>query len=187
MRIRMGKLAAALAGAVVLLLPVGAAYYGAHADLPMFFTPYRGGERLPSTDVVLQRGPRDCGLAALRMMLSLPRSDSGARRMEQLLRPSERGVSLRALQLAAAAAGHDVETWHVAPRELLDIRLPAIGVINHQHYVVVEQFEAPDRVVFVDPALGRVRLPPPKFQKLWSGPALILPPAWPRASPKAGP
>jgi predicted double-glycine peptidase len=159
----------------LLAVPVAVVSYASGSERPLglLFTPYRGGDLLDSSDVIFQKGARACGIAVIQMFLSLDPADARTERLLGGLRPAENGISLRAMQEVAWKAGNRAEAWYVAPAELETLRVPAVGLLDQIHYVLVEEVDAEGGVVFVDPSFGRLRLGLERFRQLWSGPALI--------------
>jgi len=116
----------------------------------------RGGRYLGRAGVVFQRGANDCGAAALKMVfdhygLARPLEDW---QPEVIDRPE--GSSMLRLKQVAEKWGLSADGWRIAPDDLDRIPLPAIALLNRNHYVVVESLAGAGQLIYVDPALGRV-------------------------------
>ena len=62
------------------------------------------------------------------------------------------------LKQVAEKWGLSAEGWRIAPDDLDRIPLPAIALLNRNHYVVVESLAGAGQLIYADPALGRVRM-----------------------------
>lgn len=162
--------AAAVAAMMMALCAVGLQY-----DI-LLLTPYRGGELLPSDDVVRQKDSLSCGVAVLRMFAA-GQEVNEVEAILRRLRPTEDGLSIQELYGAAREVGIAVERWHVMPGDLERLPTPAIGLVQARHFVLVEGIdEDAGFAIVVDPTLGRLKISLRRLQRLWTGPTLLKAP-----------
>lgn len=142
----------------------------------LLLTPYRGGELLPSDDVVRQKDSLSCGVAVLRMFAT-GADVSEVETILRRLRPTGDGLSIQELYRAALDVGLAVERWHVVAGDLERMPTPAVGLVQAKHFVLVETIDDVKRsAIIVDPTLGRIEVSLRKLQRLWTGPTLLRAP-----------
>jgi ATP-binding cassette, subfamily B, bacterial len=82
------------------------------------------------------------------------------------------------LRLVSTQWGVPAKSWHIQPKDLPRLPLPAIAFVNKDHFVVIRRFVAPEVLEVDDPALGKLQWPARSFQRIWSGEMLVFDPAW---------
>lgn len=154
-----------LVAAVVIFIFV---WFGRHAIVGRAIATSYGGEYQGQRDVVLQQGLRDCGVAALTMMLSAhfaPLTDADS--LRDMVRHRARGLSFLELQRAARTHGVILEGYRLSTEGLVHAPMPLIAHLFH-HFVVVDGVDN-GRVMVRDPIAGRITIPIEQFALLWSG------------------
>lgn len=137
-----------------------------------------GAVLLGTRGVVLQRSDRDCGVAAIIMLLNrrgIPVTyDSVARALPQeALTP--RGVSLQDLADLAERFGLELSGFRFETLGAVAAVPPWLARLSDGlggHYVLVERIAAA-RVIVLDPAVGRVSYRRATFERLWSRHVLL--------------
>jgi peptidase C39-like protein len=116
-----------------------------------------GAAYIDQGDVIRQRSTRDCGVAALAMMLAhYERGDDSLDSLRALIQRRQRGLSFAELQSAAAAYALSARGWILPASQLGAVTTPAI-VHFPNHYVVLDSIR--QRSAYLrDPAIGRVRM-----------------------------
>jgi hypothetical protein len=122
-----------------------------------------------------QRGPADCGVAALAMALRGLGSDVTFEQLAALTPLGPAGASLAALARAAQQAGGRAAAVRVGLEQLADARLPAVAHIGGGHFVTLFEVSH-DTVVIGDPAEGIRSVSTSAFRRDWSGHLLLLHP-----------
>lgn len=138
----------------------------------------RGASFVGEADVVFQSHGNDCGVAALQMILAAHGIECSAAALVPKLRLTPRGTSMLDMRRAAAEFGVPAKSWVIKPVDLSQTPLPAIALVNGDHFVVIRRFIAPEVLEVDDPALGRLRWPMRAFTRAWSGETLVFDPAW---------
>jgi ABC-type bacteriocin/lantibiotic exporter with double-glycine peptidase domain len=137
-----------------------------------------GGVLLGQDGVVRQRNDRDCGIAALVMLLNrrgiMVSYDSVAATLPSDTL-SSRGLSFQTL--ADLSQRHGLPLSGFKLRSLTQLHgnppwLVRLGEGYTGHYAVVEQ-ATPESIVLLDPGVGRVAYSRARFDELWSGYVLI--------------
>lgn len=144
------------------------AWLGRHAIVGRAVAIAYGGHYQGQRDVVLQQGLRDCGVAALAMLLSAhaaPLIDADS--LRELVYRRHTGLSLLELQRAARAHGVSLQGYRLTIEELVHSPMPLIAHL-YRHFVVVDRV-ANGRVQVRDPIGGRIAIPIEKFALMWSG------------------
>jgi len=137
-----------------------------------------GADFVTDKGVVLQSSHNDCGPASLKMILAAHGIECSTSDLSSHLRLTPKGTSMLDLRRISLKMGLGARSWRLQPADLNRIPLPAIAFVNKNHFVVLRRFIAPDVLEVDDPALGRIRWPARKFDKVWSGEMLIFDPAW---------
>ena len=132
-----------------------------------------GIEKLPSDRVVFQHTRVDCGPAALKMVLDFYSIPVTLAQLDADLGPGSQGTSMLGMKKVAIQYGLQATGWTLSLTDLDRIPLPAIAVVNGNHYAVVER-KQPDGVILADPARGRLRVSNWRFRLQWKGETLVL-------------
>jgi len=129
---------------------------------------FKGFER-----VIRQQGDRDCGPAALKMLLNHYGENVTLERISERSNLSSMGTSLLTLKQTAAYYGLEVTGWRFSIYGLRLAPLPVITRIRGCHFVLIDRITA-DYLVILDPREGEVHLPVSLFTKIWDGAALVV-------------
>ncbi|MGB9765637.1 MAG: cysteine peptidase family C39 domain-containing protein [Candidatus Saccharicenans sp.] len=132
-----------------------------------------GATYLGTQNVVMQESKNDCGPAALKMIFdyySIPLSLEELR--SKLM--SNKGVSMVMIKTLAEANGLKAEGWRYNKYELRYLNLPAIALVRAGHYVVISEIKNNQKVIILDPALGKLEFPFRRFYKIWKGEILTF-------------
>jgi predicted double-glycine peptidase len=137
------------------------------------------GARFISVDgVILQTHSNDCGPASLKMVLAAHGIHPSITDLAADLKLNSKGTSMMQLRLVSTQWGVPAKSWHIQPKDLPHLPLPAIAFVNKDHFVVIRRFIAPEVLEVDDPALGKLQWPARSFQRIWSGEMLVFDPAW---------
>ncbi|MEJ2358522.1 MAG: cysteine peptidase family C39 domain-containing protein [Deinococcales bacterium] len=128
-------------------------------------------EELPR--VILQRGPRDCGPAALATVLAWRGRPVGEDTVLRQAHLRADGVTLA--ELARLAAVFELPgAWYAVPASRLgSLPTPFIAHLSEGHYVAVYGLVR-GFVLLADPARGLVLQRRARFVRAWSGRVLLL-------------
>lgn len=138
----------------------------------------RGAEFVTDRGVVLQAHHSDCGAAALKTVLATRGIERSLSDLEIALDTTARGTSLLNLRQTAERAGVPGRSWILNRETLAEVPLPAIALINHDHFVVIRRFVRAGVLEVDDPAFGRLHWPIKSFAHSWSGETLVFDPGW---------
>lgn len=125
--------------------------------------------------VILQMSAVECGAACLAMILSYYGRETRVAECRECIGAGRDGVSARTIANTARSFGLRVKALSLEPASLKNIPLPAIVHWDFDHFVVVEEWK-PERVVIVDPALGRRHLRVDEFAASFTGVMLTFEP-----------
>lgn len=165
-----------------LLLPVVmfcAAYYVLHCPQAakqaarQLSLMVRGARYLGDQGVVLQLNSYGCGPAALKMVFDHYALPSTLSELERRLGTTSAGTTMLHMREVAEQGGLRVEAWRLTPADLSRVPLPAIVLINENHYVVVVGLNS-DEVAVKDPASGVLGWRKEAFFHHWKGEILIF-------------
>jgi len=142
--------------------------------IPRFVASLSGVERLGAQGVVRQQTDRDCGVAALAMVLTHFGRPASLEQLTALLDPGPEGVSMLDLKYGAERLGLRATGWRLTLDQLGAGPLPAIVLVDGHHWVVVTAVEIDGAVLISDPARGRLRMRADTFARRWRGDTLRL-------------
>jgi len=122
---------------------------------------------------VRQRGPRDCGPAALATVLAWRGRPAGEEAVLRLAHVRADGVTLA--ELARLAGAFELPgRWYAVPRRrLASLPTPFIAHLRSGHYVAVDR-RVGDFLLLADPARGLVLERRARFVRAWSGRVLLF-------------
>lgn len=161
------------AGALItVVLPLAVVALLSRGSSELWFTPYRGGEVLDDEGVYYQQGPADCGIAALAMFLESHGTGVDVDSLARVLEVTPQGTSLGSMLRVAREHGMEVDALRVPSGRLSALSVPALGIVDENHYALVERI-GDGHAVVADPMFGRIRLSRGRLRTLWSGPALV--------------
>jgi len=123
-------------------------------------------------DIVLQAETNECGLACLAMLLNHHGYHVDLPRL-RTLHPGDRSLSLGDLIRSAASFGLQSRALRCEISELNNLTLPAILHVDFDHYVILEKVSH-RHVTIVDPARGRMLMPPGALSTRFTGVVLEL-------------
>lgn len=127
---------------------------------------------LGATGLHRQQDRWDCGPAALRNLLErLGEPVASLDHLASRAGSDRKGTSLGGLSRAARSLGLPTRACRLDPGGPLPLR-PFIAWLRPGHFVTVVP-EPPGSLLVLDPALGRYRVSPTGFARIWSGEALI--------------
>jgi ABC-type bacteriocin/lantibiotic exporter with double-glycine peptidase domain len=168
----LARLALLLALVSTLVIVVPSAIQRASTGRTRVWDPGRSGVLLGTSGMVLQRSDRDCGIAAVAMVLAqYGRSTT----YEQLLEdagPEPALTSMATLQRLMTAHGVPADGLRGSGPSRRSWPGPWIAHFRESHWVVVERHEG-NSLVVADPRFGRIALPAAAFDRRWSGYALV--------------
>lgn len=124
--------------------------------------------------VFLQRSSYDCGDAALKMIFDHHQIAIAYDELLARLGNSPAGASMLSMKQLSEAKGLRCEGWRLKFEDLRRAPLPAILLLNRNHYVVLDSFTASGEPLLRDPARGRLRLSPRKLRSIWKGDTLLF-------------
>lgn len=118
---------------------------------------------------VRQRKSNDCGVASLKMIIDYYLGGNVSYdELRRLSRKSFKGSSVLNLCNAAYLMGFRALPIRTAFSHLVDLPLPFIAFVNGNHYVVVSEIYI-DKVVTLDPAIGKIEYNYEVFAEVWCG------------------
>lgn len=122
--------------------------------------------------VILQKGVTDCGPVCLEMVAKYHNIECNLERLKQLSKVNEEGTSMKGLSEAADSIGLTNFGVQANFEQLQsEFPLPAIAYWNNAHFIVVYQVDA-DKVMAIDPAVGKVQFNKADFCTSWYTSAL---------------
>jgi ATP-binding cassette subfamily B protein RaxB len=122
---------------------------------------------------VAQRDSNDCGAAALAMVARHSGLNISLEEVRGRLRLQTRGASLAEMRQAAVGLGLGGRPVRIGLKQLSQVALPAIALLESGHYVVL--YDLPGASALVgDPARGVVKLPVLTFCQGWGGHLLLM-------------
>lgn len=142
-----------------------------------------GGQYAGRDGVILQSGPVDCGVAAMKMIVAeRGYAPSALDALQATVLARGRGLSLLEMQQALKALGLRAEGRRM---NLVALGGAPFPVIAHfpSHFVVIDGRGADGRWIVRDPEVGRVRLDDAGLTRLWDGDVLIVSGTGDRPSP----
>ena len=168
--------AAALAIALVLfLLLTVIAIERRRSTSPERFARALGGEYLGRSGVIFQQAANDCGAAAMKMVFDAYGIERSLATWNAELIDHPRGSSMLRMREVARKWGLEAEGWRVSERDFNGIPLPAIALVDLNHYVVIERIDpGAEELIYADPALGRVRMKRSLFLRKSGGRMLLF-------------
>lgn len=134
----------------------------------------RGGEFLGRQGIVFQEEHNDCGAAALKMVFDHHGIDRPLSAWTSDLIDRPEGTSMLRLKEITERWGLRAEGWRIALADLKTIPLPAIALLNRDHYVVIEAIEETGYLIYADPSFGRVRMNCRLFMRKSRGELLLI-------------
>jgi len=170
---------AELAPATVPLVNGSAAQSASYVQRPL-----RSWKAMKFDNVVKQQTDFSCGAAALATIFNYGygRHTTEAQVLVNMLKIADpkvvkaKGFSLLDLKNYVKAVGMSGEGFKVAYPALMDLKVPAIALLNvrgYKHFVVVRK-ATPDVVQVADPALGNRVITRPAFEKGWNGVLFVV-------------
>lgn len=168
--VRSGVRGAILVTGLLLCAVLGSTIPGMHRRIGALLN---GAEYLGTDGVIVQTQSNDCGAAALAMVLN----GHGKRiRREEILPHlvmTAEGTTMDELRRFALSCGVELEGWRLTIDDLSRRRFPMVLFIKKDHFVTADSISQ-GAVFLRDPAIGRVKIPASRFQKMWDGYALVM-------------
>ena len=125
--------------------------------------------------VILQHSNAECGAACLVMILGYYGRKASIADCHECISSGRDGVKASVIARTARRLGLRTRAYSGEPEHLKSVPLPAIVFWEFRHYVVVESW-SPERIVVVDPAVGRRSLTPEEFDAGFTGVILTFEP-----------
>lgn len=134
-----------------------------------------GAELLGREGVRLQSGLHDCGPAALANLLAGLGLDSpGLDSLGRLAGTRASGTRLSGLVRAARALGISLASWSPDGGSEEPFPVPAIAWVHRSHFVTVVARDGTGDLEILDPLVGRYRMSPADFRRIWLGEVLLV-------------
>jgi ABC-type bacteriocin/lantibiotic exporter with double-glycine peptidase domain len=131
---------------------------------------YQGAE-----GVFFQKGPSDCGAAALKMIFENHGIRVSYDNLLAELATSPAGTSMLRLKQLSEARGFRCEGWWLTLSDLRRAPLPAILFVGGNHFTVLDSFTVSGEALIRDPSRGRMRVSPRRLATIWKGETLLFP------------
>ena len=126
--------------------------------------------------MVFQMEDAECGAACLAMICAFHGKYVSIEQMRIEVGASRDGASLKNIKLAAQNMGFEVHALrNLKVEQLRELDGPCMLFWNRKHYVVLDGFSGPIARIN-DPALGRLRVEMPEFERSYSKVALTFEP-----------
>lgn len=134
---------------------------------------FKGAKYLGEEEIILQLHSNDCGPAALKMIFDYFQIPVSLEEISKIVL-TERGSTMLSLKEMAELKGLKAEGWKYAFKDLKKIKLPAIAFVNDNHYVVISEITEEEKIIVLDPAIGKLEYNSIRFRRIWNGEALIF-------------
>ncbi len=174
----MWRVALAYLVTILMILSGGLAGFSVLEKWPIGTAPFwamlEGAEFIGVEGVEFQMTPVECGPASLKMVLHAYGIDVSRSHLISQMIPGKSGVSMMDIKKAAAQNGLRGEGWRMRLADLQKVPLPAIALLRNHHFVVIHSLTPQGKIEILDPALGRLRFSPQRFEKVWSGNVLLF-------------
>jgi len=134
---------------------------------------FKGSKYLGEDGVIFQKHSNDCGPAALKMIFDhfgIPVT------LEEITEKvqGKNGSTMLSLKEMAELKGLKAEGWRYTFKDLKKIEFPAIAFVNRNHYVVILKLTDNEKIIVLDPSIGKLEYPAWRFKKIWKGETLIF-------------
>ncbi len=167
---RIGFWSVVLGAAVIISTAVLRQVPGMHRRISALFI---GAEYLGTEGVILQTRRNDCGPAALAMLLHEAGKRSSKDEILSAIAMTEHGTTMYELEQYAASKGITVDGWRLNLQELAARKFPALLFVKHDHFITADSI-CGGEIFYRDPAVGRLKMPLERFNKIWNGYALVM-------------
>jgi hypothetical protein len=138
-----------------------------------FLTPAEQIQADRVTEKFLQAKKNTCGPAVLAYILSFLGRETLEKDLIDQVHLVDKGTSMLDLKKAVLRQGFDASGVKENYAALMQEVLPVIAYINDNHYVVVNDVQANELMLF-DPAIGHISVPRRVFEKIWNGYLLLI-------------
>ncbi len=129
---------------------------------------------LGNKGVLLQRTSSDCAVAAVKMILDQYGITLPYENIAIHLAPRQNGTSMRTVRDFVRQQGLWCSGWRLRLGDLPSIPLPAMVLLYNRHYAVLQSVSPSKGALFLDPTLGKVRVPIRRLETHWSGEILLF-------------
>ena len=130
--------------------------------------------------IVLQDGYKECGAACLLSIIRYYDGNISINKLVELTKTTKTGTHFYNLKEASTTIGLNSKAYKIDNiNSLLDLNLPFICQFlnnNYEHFIVVYQIKK-DKVIIMDPAIGKRTLTIDQFSKLWTGYIMMFSPS----------
>ena len=127
--------------------------------------------------IVLQEGNKDCGAASLLSIIRYYGGDISIERLIDMTNTTKEGTNFYNISLAASSLGLESRAYKVDDIEKIkNIPTPYIVQLknkNYTHFVVVYKISN-DKVLVMDPAIGKSTKDLFDFNEIWTGYLMIF-------------
>ena len=129
--------------------------------------------------IVLQDGYKECGAACLLSIIRYYDGNISINKLVELTNTTKTGTHFYNLKEASTTIGLDSKAYKIDNiNSLFDLKLPLICQFlnnNYEHFIVVYQITK-NKVIIMDPTIGKRTLTIDEFSKLWTGYIMIFSP-----------
>lgn len=130
--------------------------------------------------IVLQDGYKECGAACLLSIIRYYDGNISINKLVELTNTTKTGTHFYNLKEASTTIGLNSKAYKIDNiNSLFDLNLPFICQFlnnNYEHFIVVYQIKK-DKVIIMDPAIGKRTLTIDQFSKLWTGYIMMFSPS----------
>lgn len=159
-------------GSVLLVVFIGM-YVGCKSERQMRLDRW-GARIIDSAGVQFQHERNDCGVACVLMLLHAHGITADRKRIRSALALQSGGVDMLSIVKALEAERVAAQGIRCAPGYLGQIPLPAIVLIEDQHYMLLDSIRNDIGYFLRDPVLGRISVDKASFEEIWSGVVLVV-------------
>ncbi len=130
-------------------------------------------EYLGEEGVIFQKGEDDCGIAALKMILDHYHIKCSYEEISENV-GRDKYSDMLSLKEFAELKGLRTEGWRFNQRNVKKMKVPAIALVDNNHFVVLSEIAEEGNVLVLDPARGKLSYSQSGFASIWNGEALIF-------------
>lgn len=134
---------------------------------------FKGAKYLGDDGIILQTYSHDCGPACLKIIFDYFEIPTTLEEISEKVL-DEKGSNMLCLKRLAELKGLKSEGWRFLFKDLKKMKLPAIALVNRNHYVVISKITEDDKIIVLDPAIGKLKYSSRRFQRIWKGESLIF-------------
>ena len=122
--------------------------------------------------IVLQEGNKDCGVASLLSIIRYYGGDISLDRLTEMTKTTKEGTNFYNLSEASSKLGLIAKSYKASDvSQIKEVKCPYIVQLNNKNYmhfvVIYKLYE--DKVLMMDPAVGKVTMDMFDFTNMWTG------------------